>query len=198
MIRTEASEVELLARSGTNVVHCPAASTRTAMGVTQHGHFPEMVAQGVNVALGSDSGNYSDFFDVGRQAYLAATIHRERTEKMPTISAEQAMEMATINGARSLGIEGLAGSLEVGKKADITIHSYRRPEWRPGLDVINSLIYSAQSTGVDTVIVDGEIVLEGGRVTRLNEEEAYRRIDAAARRLYKRMGWEAKDRWPVI
>ena len=198
MIRTEPEEVALLAGSGTNVVHCPAASTRVAMGVTRHGHFPEMLARGVNVALGSDSGNYSDFFDVGRQAYLVATIHREAKEEMPTITAEQALEMATINGARSLGIGELTGSLEVGKKADITIHSYRRPEWRPGLDVVNSLIYSAQSTGVDTVIVDGEIVLEGGRFTRLDEEAAYGRIDAAARGLYGRMGWEARDRWPVL
>jgi len=198
MIRTEGPEVELLARSGTNVVHCPAASTRVAMGVTHHGHFPEMLTQGVNVALGSDSGNYSDFFDVGRQAYLAATIHREAKEEMPTIAAEQALEMATINGAQALGIGDLTGSLEVGKKADITMHSYCRPEWRPGLDVVNSLIYSAQSTGVDTVIIDGEIVLENGRFTNLDEEEAYRRIDVAARGLYGRMGWEAKDRWPVL
>ena len=96
------------------------------------------------------------------------------------------------------GIAAWTGSLEVGKKADITVHSYRRPEWRPGLDVVNSLIYSAQSTGVDTVIVDGEIILEEGRFTRLDEEAEYRRIDAAARALYGRMGWEAKDRWPVF
>ena len=77
MIYTEEAEISLLGSTGTNVIHCPAASTRVAVGVSRVGRFPEMVAQGVNVALGSDSGNYSDFFDVGRQAYLAATIHRE-------------------------------------------------------------------------------------------------------------------------
>ena len=198
MIYTEESEIPLLAESGTNVAHCPAASTRVAMGVSRVGRFPEMVATGVNVTLGSDSGNYSDFFDVGRQAYLVATIHREARGQMPTISAEQALEMATINGARALGLADEIGSLEAGKRADVVIHSRRRPEWHPGLDPVNSLIYSAQSTGVDTVIVGGEIILEGGEFTRVNEEEEYGRIDRAARALYERMGYRIPHRWPVV
>ena len=116
---------------------------------------------------------------------------------MPTISAEQAMEMATINGARALGLAEQIGSLEVGKKADIVVHTYRRPEWRPGLDVINSLIYSAQSVGVDTVVIDGEIVLEAGQFTRVDEETEYRHIDRAARELYDRMGFQIQHRWPI-
>ena len=90
------------------------------------------------------------------------------------------------------------GSLEVGKKADITVHTYRRPEWRPGLDVMNSLIYSAQSVGVDTVVVDGEIILEEGRFTRVDEEVEYRQVDRAARALYERMDFPIRHRWPVI
>ena len=198
MIYAEDAEVELLADTHTSAVHCPAASTRVAMGVSHQGLFPEMVAQGVNVALGSDSGNYSDFFDVGRQAYLAATIHREARGEMPTISAEQAMEMATINGARSLGLGDQIGSLEAGKRADIVVHSYRRPEWRPGLDVMNSLIYSAQSVAVDTVVVDGRIVLQGSRFTRVDEEAEYAQIDRAAKALYERMGFGPQNRWPVL
>ncbi len=193
-----AAEVALLASTRTNVVHCPAASTRMGMGVSRMGRFPEMVESGVNVALGSDSGNYSDFFDVGRQAYLAATLHREARGQNPTISAEQALEMATINGARSLGVASWIGSLEAGKKADMVIHAYDRPEWRPGLDPVTSLVYSAQSAGVDTVIADGRIILEDGRFTRVDEEAEYRRIDAAARALYKRMGFQVPHRWPVL
>jgi cytosine/adenosine deaminase-related metal-dependent hydrolase len=117
---------------------------------------------------------------------------------MPTISAEQAMEMATINGARSIGMEDQIGSLEAGKKADMVVHSYWRPEWRPGLDVVNSLIYSAQSTAVDTVVVDGRVILEGGRFTVLDEEAEYAQIDRAARALYERMGFGSQNRWPVL
>ena len=127
MIRTTAHEVPLLARAGTHVVHCPAASLRVGMGVSRVGVFPEMVEAGVNVALGSDSGNYSDFYDVGRQMYLAATIHREARGVMPTITAEQAIEMATINGARAIGAGEWLGSLEAGKQADLVIHRWDRP-----------------------------------------------------------------------
>ncbi|MBM3800755.1 MAG: amidohydrolase family protein [Acidimicrobiia bacterium] len=197
MIYTEDSEVALLAASRTNVVHCPAASTRVGMGVSKVGRFPEMVAQGVNVALGSDSGNYSDFFDVARQAYLASTIHREARGVMPAISAHQALEMATRNGARSLGMLDAIGSLEVGKKADIVIHSGCRPEWHPGLNVVNSLVYSAQSASVDTVMVDGEIILRGGRFVRLDEEAEYRKIDALAQNLHRRMGFAIPSPWPL-
>jgi cytosine/adenosine deaminase-related metal-dependent hydrolase len=108
------------------------------------------------------------------------------------------MEMATINGARSLGLEDQIGSLEAGKRADIVVHSYCRPEWRPGLDVMNSLIYSAQSTAVDTVVVDGRIILEGGRFTQLDEEAEYAQIDRAARALYERMDFGPQSRWPVL
>ena len=106
--------------------------------------------------------------------------------------------MATINGARSLGMAEQIGSLEAGKKADVVIHSHRRPEWHPGLDPVNSLIYSAQSTGVDTVIVNGKTILEGGEFTTVDEEDEYRRIDRSARSLYERMGYQIPHRWPML
>lgn len=198
MIRTDPSEVPLLAVAGTHVVHCPAASLRVGMGVSRVGVFPEMVAAGINVALGSDSGNYSDFYDVGRQMYLAATIHREARGDMPTITAEQVVEMATINGARAMGAGEWLGSLEAGKQADLVIHRWERPEWRPGVDPINSLVYSAQSVAVDTVIVGGEPILEGGHFTRIDEARELAVIDAAARALNVRSGYRVAHRWPVV
>ena len=157
-----------------------------------------MVEAGVNVALGSDSGNYSDFYDVGRQMYLAATIHREARGVMPTITAEQAIEMATINGARAIGAGSWLGSLEAGKQADLVIHCWDRPEWRPGVHPVNSLVYSAQSGGVDTVIVGGDVILERGRLTRVDEAAELARVDAAARALNQRSGYRVAGRWPVI
>jgi cytosine/adenosine deaminase-related metal-dependent hydrolase len=190
-------EAELIARTGTAIVHCPGASVRVGMGTTRQGRFPEMAAAGVPVALGSDSGNYSDFFDVGRQAYLAATIHREFRGVMPTITAEQALEMATIHGARVLGATDRIGSIEAGKLADLVVHSASRPEWHPGVDPVNSLVYSAQSNGIDRVLVGGEVVVEGGRPVRLDLDAALREIDAAARSLFERMGYRVEERWPI-
>ena len=197
MIHTESAEVPLLSETGTNVVHCPGASVRTAMGVSRLGRFPEMLAAGVPLALGSDSGNYSDFFDIGRQAYLAATIHREARGVMPTISAYDALDMATRGGARALGMAGEIGELAVGYRADLVLHRRDRPEWHPMGDVVNTLVYSAQSTGVDTVIVEGRVVLEAGRPTQLDVERTLAEIDLAAAALYERMGWGFPSRWAV-
>jgi cytosine/adenosine deaminase-related metal-dependent hydrolase len=168
------------------------------MGGTRHGRFPELVAAGVPVALGSDSGNYADFFDIGRQLYLAATIHREARGVMPTITAEQAVEMATVHGARALRADDRIGSIEAGKFADIVIHSRNRPEWFPGVDPVNSLVYSGQSNGVDTVLVGGEVIVAGGRPVRIDIEAALAEIDASARSLFARMGYEVEQRWPII
>ncbi|MBM3279084.1 MAG: amidohydrolase [Candidatus Handelsmanbacteria bacterium] len=198
MVHTFPDEIPLLATSGTSVVHCPAASARMGMGVSRTGRVSELMRAGVNLALGSDSGNYSDFFDVGRQLYLTAVLHREARGEQPCISAEQVLEMATRNGARALGVEQWTGSLEPGKQADLVIHDYGRPEWRPGLDPVTSLVYSAQSTGVDTVIVSGRIILEDGRFPHLDEERLYYQIDQTARALHGRMGWIPQHRWPVL
>ncbi len=197
MIHAEESELEILARERVNVIHCPSASTRAGMGVSHVGRFPQMLEQGVNVALGSDAGTYSDFLDVGRQAYLAATLHREAKQQVPTISAHQALEMATLNGARSLGIIDETGSLEVGKRADVVIQSASRPEWHPLTNVVNNLIYGAQSVGVETVLVDGETVLEGGQFTRVDEQKQYASIDAAALDLHRRIDFKPPPAWPV-
>lgn len=198
LIRTTPSEVDLLACTNTNVVHCPAASLRVGMGVSVVGRIPEMVAGGVPVALGSDAGNFSDAFDVARQAYLAATIHREARREVPVLTCEQALEMATINGAVALGVGDRVGSLEVGKQADIVVHSAQRPEWHPALDPVAALVYSAQSRAVDTVVVDGEIVLEGGEFPRLDELDVYTAIDRSARALHERMHAAVASRWPVV
>ncbi len=198
MIHADDSEVEILERTQTNVVHCPSASTRAGMGVSHRGKFPEMVEKGINIALGSDAGTYSDFLDAGRQAYLAATIHKEGKASLPAISAHQALEMATVNGAKSLGIIDETGSLEVGKKADIVIHSRFRPEWHPGLDPVSTLIFSAQSTGVESVLVDGEVILEKGRLTRVDEDREFVNIDRAAKELFERMNFHPEKPWPIV
>lgn len=189
MIRTEPSEVALLAEFSCNVVHCPGASIRWGMGATR-GLFPEMIEAGVNVGLGSDSANYSDAFNIGRQAYLAATIHRE-ARGVTTISAGRALEMATVNGARAMGAEDFIGSVEAGKRADIVVHDGRRPEWHPNIDPVASLIYAAQSTGVRDVIVDGEVILEDRQFTRLEVDRLLAVIDKVARGLAERMGLDA-------
>ena len=190
-------ELDLLVDTGTSVIHNPAASLKVGLGASRYGKFPEMLAKGVHVALGSDSSNWSNFFDINMQMYLASVIHREARMKTPTITAEQAIEMATLNGAHVLGLPNLVGALEPGRRADVVLYARDRPEWHPQHDLINCLVYSAQGKGVDSVIIDGEVVLKKGRFTRFDQDAAYAEIDRQARSIANRLGFP-RPRWPYI
>ncbi len=190
-------EVDLVADSGARVVHCPAASLRRGMGAIRNGSFPEMLALGVPVALGSDG--YSGRRDVLRQAYLAAVGFREFRGELPVLTGETVLEMATLHGAKALGLEQEVGSIEVGKRADLVIHRLDRPEAYPRFrDPVDNLVYFRGSSTVDTVFVDGEAILDRGRFTRFDQEEAYRRIEAAANEFESGVGASSYAVWPLV
>ena len=154
MNHLDRAEVELVAESGARVVHCPAASLRRGMGAIREGAFPEMLGLGIPVALGSDG--YSGRRDVLRQAYLAAVGFREFRGELPVLTGETVLDMATRHGARALGLEEEVGSIEVGKRADLVVHTLNRPEAYPRFqDPVDSLVYFRGSSTVDTVFVEG-------------------------------------------
>jgi 5-methylthioadenosine/S-adenosylhomocysteine deaminase len=197
MIHVDDREVDLVARAGAAVVHCPAAAIRRAMGAIRVGRFPEMLRAAIVVALGSDG--MSGKRDLARQVYLAASLFREVRDDLTAITGEMALEMATINGARALGLEGEVGSLEVGKRADLVIHALDRPEAHPlRRDPVDTLVFYTGSRTVQTVLVDGEVVFDDGRLTRLDVDEAFRRIDAGGARLEDRLGAATFSAWPLV
>ena len=197
MIHVDEREVELVAESGACVVHCPGAAIRRAMGAIRVGRFPEMLLAGVPVALGSDG--HSGKHDIPRQAYLAATLHREFRGAVPVIAAETALEMATLHGARVLGMQDEVGSLEVSKRADLVIHQLDRPELRPRFrDPVSNLVLYALSRTVDTVFVDGEIILDGGKFVRFDAQAAYAQLDSRAAALEEKIGVRDATAWPLI
>lgn len=198
MIQVNPAEIELVAKAGAAVIHCPGASIRRSMGAVRNGKFPDMLAAGITVALGSDG--HSGKHDVARQAFLAATLHREVRNAVPTISAETAFEMATLSGARAIGMEGSIGSLDPGKRADLVIHRTDRPESRPRFrNPVQNLVYNTLGQTVETVFVEGEAIFDGGRFTRFDQEEVYRLLDATAQELELSLAPSWRDTaWPVI
>ena len=198
MIHVNDDEIGILAETGTNVVHCPAPGIKRAYGAARIGWFVEMLNSGVPVALGCDAANWANSLDIVRAMYLACLIHREVRGVVPAISAETALEMATIHGARAVGMADEIGSLEVGKRADIVVHNTGAPETHPVHDPVSNLVYSSLTETVDTVLVNGNAVLEGGKLTNVDAEEAYPRIDAAAYGLCERIGFPLPGNWPVI
>jgi 5-methylthioadenosine/S-adenosylhomocysteine deaminase len=197
LVHVDKSEIGLLAETDTSVVHCPTTALKVAYGVTQVGRFPEMAKAGINVAIGTDGNNASNYSDMMRATYLVAGLFKDARCDPTIFPAEQAFEMATLNGARALGLEHDIGSLEPGKKADIVLHDTDRPEWRPLLNVANQLVWSADGRGVHSVWVDGRRVVDNYRCTTIDEHKLYQQAQAAAQEITKRSGLPFLTTWSV-
>jgi 5-methylthioadenosine/S-adenosylhomocysteine deaminase len=198
MVYVEEPEITLLSETGTNVAHCPTTALKVGYGVTQIGRFPEMVARGVNVAIGTDGNNGSNYSDMMRAAYLVAGLFKDARRDSTIFPAEQAFAMATLNGARAIGLSESIGSLEPGKKADFVFHDRHRPEWCPLLNVANQLVWSADGRGVHSVWVDGIRVVEDYCSTRIDEERLYAEAQASGESIVRRSGLPNRAKWPVL
>jgi 5-methylthioadenosine/S-adenosylhomocysteine deaminase len=191
-------DIGVLARRRVKVVHCPTAALKHTKGLAQYGRFPEMLTAGVPVALGGDSGNGSNHFDMLRLMHVVALVFKDARLDTRVMPPETVLEMATLHGAAALGLSREIGSLEPGKRADLVLYDLDVPEWRPLLDPVNSLVYAATGASVRTVLVDGRVILDDGRVTTIDETEVYRRIEPLSREHVKRAGVAFRRKWPVI
>ncbi|MGW4028873.1 amidohydrolase family protein [Streptomyces sp. NPDC004838] len=197
-VHVDDDEVALLARTGTSVSHCPTTALKVSYGVTQIGKFPEMVAAGVNVAIGTDGNNASNYHDLMRATYLVAGLFKDARRDATIFPAEDAFAMATRNGARALQAEHEIGSIETGKKADLVLHDTNRPEWRPLHNVANQLVWSADGRGVHTVFVDGRRVVDDYRCTTIDEDDLLRRAQTAGEGIVARSGLPNRAKWPTV
>jgi 5-methylthioadenosine/S-adenosylhomocysteine deaminase len=198
LVYVDDRDIALLARRGVKVSHCPTAGLKHTKGLAAHGRFPEMLDAGVCVSLGGDSGNGSDHFDMLRLMYLAATLYKDARLDVGVMPPERVLEMATLRGAEALLLDGLVGSIEPGKRADLVVCDRDTPEWRPLLNPVNSLVYAATGASVRTVLIDGRVVLDEGRLTTVDERAVFERAEALARRHVARAGLTVPSRWPVI
>jgi cytosine/adenosine deaminase-related metal-dependent hydrolase len=198
MVYVDEADIARLARHSVKVVHCPSAGLKHTKGLAAHGRFPEMVAAGVGVSLGGDSGNGSNHFDMLRLMYLVATIYKDARLDVGVLPAERVLEMATLGGAEALRLERQIGSIEPGKRADLVLYDRDTPEWRPLLHPVNNLVYAASGASVRTVLIDGRVVLDEGRLTTLDEAALYEHVEALSRRHVRRAGLPIQSTWPVI
>ena len=165
--------------------------TRTAL-------LPEMLQRGVTVGLGTDAGNNSNLLETMRSMYLAAVLYKDGREDVSMIPAETALEMATIQGARALGLGDEIGSIEVGKKADLVLFDTKRPEWRTIFNPVNNLVYNADGRSVHTVIVDGQIVVEDHEPLFVDQWQLIQKVQELGENLLARTGISFPSRWPII
>jgi cytosine/adenosine deaminase-related metal-dependent hydrolase len=189
------SEFDHLVASGAGAIHCPHAALQGGFGVAHSGLFPEMLAAGAPLMLGTD-GMAADILSSGR---LMASLFRDARADQELIPAAEVLEMATVNGARAMGLSPLIGSLEVGKKADLVLHDTRLPEWGgPVFDAVHQLAFDAPSSGVHSVWVDGVRRLDAGRATWIEEDKLLADARQAGQAVIARTGLPNRTSWPVL
>lgn len=178
-------EKEIIRQRGVKVTHCPGSNLKLASGIAD---VPDLLGRGVPVGLGADGAPCNNTLDMFREMRLAALI--QKASLGPTVmNARQALRMATIGGAEVLGLSGEIGSVEPGKKADLILldlnefHSYPSYE----ADPYSRIVYAAGPGDVDTVIVDGAVVVAGKRLLTMDKGTVLREADRSISRLLKRL-----------
>ncbi len=192
------SEVEALARTGTKVVAVPTAAVKSGFGMTSEGLLPEMLEAGITAGIGTDAGNNSNLVETNRAMYLIAVLYKDARRSTTAITAETALELATISGARALGLDSEIGSIEPGKKADLVLYDTRRAEWATLFNPVNNLVYNADGRSVHTVIADGRVVVENHAPLFVDEPALIAEVQSVGESMLARTGLSFPQPWPVV
>ena len=187
------AEVDLLARRGAKVAFCPCSSFKLAKGATAIGKYPEMVAAGVSVGLGTDGVAASGNMNLMRQMLIVAGMFKDARMKPDVFTARQALRAATIEGAKTLMWDDEIGSLEVGKKADFVLFDLDHIEWTPFYDPLQALVFSASSASILETWVNGKVLFQDGQVLTVDEGEIRRKARELAAAAVNRAGLDRKD-----
>jgi len=175
-----AEEVAGLARAGCSVVHCPRSNLKLASGACP---VADLVAAGVNVALGTDGAAANNRLDLWAEMNTAALFGKYIAGDAAALPARTMLELATLNGARALGLDEDIGSLRPGKSADAVCVELRDPGTRPVLDPLSQLVYAAGRENVTDVWIAGEHLLADGAMTRMDVESVLQKADEWAERI---------------
>ncbi len=177
-------EIGLLAARGVGVSHNPESNMKLASGTAP---VPGFLRAGVHVGLGTDGAASNNDLDMFEAMRVASLLHKHATADPQAVSARVALEMATLGGARALGMEKTIGSLEPGKRADVVVIDASAPRHTPLYDPVSHIVYVANGRDVRTTVVDGKILMRDGAMTTLDQASIL--ADARA--------WAAKVRQAV-
>jgi 5-methylthioadenosine/S-adenosylhomocysteine deaminase len=168
-------DIALLVATGAHVVHCPQSNMKLASGACP---VTSLLEKGVNVALGTDGAASNNDLNMFGEMQSAALLAKLSSGDAAALPAPDALAMATINGARAMGLEQDIGSLEVGKQADIIAVDLSQPETQPLYNPISQLVYACNGSQVSHSWVNGELLLEEGKLLRINTMALLKKIDA--------------------
>lgn len=161
-------EIEMLAKRKVGVSHCIESNLKLASGIAP---VLKMLEAGVKVTFGTDGAASNNDLNILSEMSTAAKIHKAVSGDPTALNAKQALLMATRWGAEALGLGNITGSIEEGKSADIVIADLKKPHLTPMYDVYSHIVYSMHSSDIETVLVNGKIVIDSGRLTTADEAE---------------------------
>jgi 5-methylthioadenosine/S-adenosylhomocysteine deaminase len=179
-VHVSPKDIEILSAKGVGVAHNPTSNMKLASGIAP---VPAMLKAGVKVGLGTDGASSNNNLDLLEEARLAAFLHKLAENDPTVIPAGQALAMATLGGAKAMGMDSEMGSLEPGKKADLILLDVNKPHMHPRHDLISHIIYSARADDVATVIINGQTVMEDGVLVGVDEQEVLAKAEERAKAL---------------
>ncbi|MET0460482.1 MAG: amidohydrolase family protein [Ilumatobacteraceae bacterium] len=197
-VHLDDEEVAVVVGRDVAIAYCPWAYLRLGQGVAAAGRHVEIMASGGRVALGGDSENAGDAVDVLRIAALAAGLARDTAGAASGFGAHEALELATIGGARAIGMDHELGSLEVGKRADVVVIDASGPAWVPrSPDPVLQLVWGNDGRSVRHVVASGQVVVRDGRCTTVDVDALVGPAGARQRHLLAVAGLDPRPRWPL-
>jgi 5-methylthioadenosine/S-adenosylhomocysteine deaminase len=177
-------DIAVMKARGVKASHNPVSNLKLASGISP---VPKMLEHGITVSLGTDSpcsNNAADMFEVMK---VAALLHKGVNRNPTVLSAQQVLRMATLDGARALCWDNEIGSIEAGKRADLAIINFEKPHLCPLYNEFSHLVYATKSSDVETVIINGKIVMENRRLTTLDVDKVIEMVEKAKNRLLERL-----------
>ncbi len=174
------SDIEIFKEKEISVSNNPGSNLKLGNGFAR---INDLLEAEVNVCLGTDGAASNNNLNMFEEMTLASLINKGLAKSSESVPAYRALEMATINGAKAIGKEHEIGSIEVGKKADIIMIDLNKPHFYPRHNAVASLVYSAQASDVDTVIVNGDILMENGKLTTIDIEDVMKNAEIKAKDL---------------
>jgi 5-methylthioadenosine/S-adenosylhomocysteine deaminase len=182
-VRLSAADIDRLQRRGVKVSHNPESNMKLASGIAP---VPDLLAAGVCVGLGTDGAASNNNLDLFLEMDTAAKLHKVHRLDPTILDAATVLRMATIDGARALGLGDRIGSLEPGKQADIIVLDLHKPHLTPLYHPESQLVYAARGSDVTTAVIDGRVVMENGRILTFDVQKAMDDVNAIAGRIGSR------------
>jgi 5-methylthioadenosine/S-adenosylhomocysteine deaminase len=198
-VHLDDAECDIVLGTDSAIAYTPWAYLRLGQGVSAHGRHARLARAGARIGLGCDAENASDALDPLRACALAAGIGKDQTMDPTAFGAHDALELATIGGARAVGLGDEIGSIEPGKQADLVVHDTSGPQWvTRAEDPVVQLVWASDGRGVRDVVVAGRVVVRAGRATGADLDALRGPAEERKRALLARAGIAPRSRWPIV